>query len=92
MHHGRHTPPLDELDRIARHAATSPASRHCVGLGGEDLRRVVVTCFSKLRDEALIPGERDHVTIEIVRVEPESTRLLLVACYSRVPGVFKRTL
>ena len=68
MHHGRHTPPLDELDRVARHAATSPATRHRVGLDGECLRRVIVSCFSKLSDEALIPGERDHVTVEIVRV------------------------
>ena len=70
MQHGRHTPSLDELDRIARHAAPSPATRHRVGLAGEDVRRVVVACFTKLRDEALIPCEGDYVAVEVVRVEP----------------------
>ena len=70
MHHGWHTPPLNELDRVASHTAPSPATRHRLGFAGESIRGVIVTCFTKLCDEALIPGKGDHVAIEIVWVEP----------------------
>ena len=69
MHHGWHTPPLNELDGVACHAAPSPASRHRLGFVGEIVRGVIVTCFIKLCDEALVPGKGDHVAVEIVRVE-----------------------
>ena len=70
MHQGWHTISLDELDRVARHAAPGPSTRHRLGLAGQDIRGVVVTCLTKLGDEALIPGEGDHIAVEIVRVEP----------------------